>query len=151
MQDISEIKSHLGYQLRQVSNAVSYSFAAKLLSSNVTVAEWVVLREMYDNDNGTTPSMVANMTGLTRGAISKLIDRLLSKGLVSCVEVSYDRRYQEIKLTKEAKNLVPHLSRIADNNDNEFFAILTEDEKQVLKSILLKLSKTHKLTINPIK
>lgn len=65
----SHLTSHIGYQLRVVSNAVSYSFAKKLAASEVTVVEWVILREMYSNDdNKTSPSIVAEMTGLTRGA-----------------------------------------------------------------------------------
>jgi MarR family transcriptional regulator, transcriptional regulator for hemolysin len=42
----------------------------------VTVAEWVVLREVYGGDETASPSAIANLTGLTRGAISKLVSRL---------------------------------------------------------------------------
>ena len=46
-QALSDLKQHAGFWLRFVSNHVSHAFARKLLSSGVTVAEWVVLREMY--------------------------------------------------------------------------------------------------------
>ncbi|MGZ3727553.1 MAG: MarR family transcriptional regulator, partial [Pseudobdellovibrio sp.] len=46
----SDLKSHIGYHLRVVSNAVSHSFARKLAVSGVTVAEWVILREMYSGE-----------------------------------------------------------------------------------------------------
>lgn len=151
MRNISKLNSHLGYQIRQISNAVSHAFASKLLDSRVTVAEWVILREMYDDSNSTQPNMIATKTRLTRGAISKLIDRLFNKGLVTRVEASQDRRYQEIELTTDAKNLVPHLSKIADENDRHFFSVLTSEEEDSLKLILIKLSKAHKLTITPIK
>ena len=57
---VSNLKSHLGFWMRMVSNNVSYSFANKLNSSGVTVAEWVVLREMYST-NKTTPSKIAEI------------------------------------------------------------------------------------------
>jgi hypothetical protein len=41
--------------MRLVSNNVSQSFARKLESMNVTVAEWVVMREMYAGDD-TSPA-----------------------------------------------------------------------------------------------
>lgn len=146
----SELKSHIGYHLRVVSNAVSQSFARKLLASDVTVAEWVILREMYAGDEKTSPSIIAELTGLTRGAVSKLIDRLLQKGFVTRTESAGDRRYQEIKLTASAIKLVPKLASIADENDENFFSILSQSEKKSLINTLMKLAETHKLNTNPI-
>lgn len=147
---VSHLKSHLGYHLRVVSNAVSHSFALKLASSGVTVAEWVILREMYENNEKTSPSIVAGITGLTRGAVSKLIDRLLRKGLVTRIEASEDRRYQEIKLTASAMKLVPKLASIADENDEAFFSVLSDVERKSLMKTLVKLAEIHALNTNPI-
>ncbi len=146
----SELHSHVGYRLRIVSNAVSHSFARRLATSDVTVAEWVILREMYSGDEKTSPSVVAELTGLTRGAVSKLIDRLLAKKLVSRAESAEDRRYQEITLTASAIKLVPKLASIADENDKIFFSVLTETERKVLMDTLIKLAEIHKLNTNPI-
>jgi len=148
--DASSLKSHIGYRLRVVSNAVSHSFAKALSSSDVTVAEWVVLREMYSENKITSSSNIADITGLTRGAVSKLIDRLFNKGLLSRVESPTDRRYQDIKLTSKGLRLVPRLAMIADDNDNKFFSILTEIEKLTLMKTLIKISEYHKLNTNPI-
>src|SRR5271169_6920821 len=98
---------HIGFWMRLVSNHVSYAFARKLENSGVTVAEWVVLREMYGGDDTTSPSVVAELTGLTRGAVSKLISRLLAKGLVTRKESAGDRRYQDIELRPAAITMVP--------------------------------------------
>jgi DNA-binding MarR family transcriptional regulator len=146
----SELKSHIGYHLRVVSNAVSHSFARKLAASDVTVAEWVILREMYAGDEKTSPSIVANLTGLTRGAVSKLIDRLLHKGLVTRTESAGDRRYQEIKLTANAIKLVPKLAAIADENDESFFSTLSPSDRKNLINTLTKVAELHKLNANPI-
>lgn len=147
---VSPLNAHIGYHLRMVSNAVSQAFAKKLAASDVTVAEWVILREMYSNDEKTSPSMVAEMTGLTRGAVSKLIERLLNKGLVSRTEVSNDRRFQEIKLTTSAHKLVPSLASIADENEKVFFSMLTEAEKKNLTKTLRKIAEFHTLNTSPI-
>ncbi len=146
----SELKSHIGYRLRVVSNAVSHSFAKKLADCEVTVAEWVILREMYSDDSKTNPSKVAELTGLTRGAVSKLIDRLLIKKLIIRSESTEDRRYQEIALSAKAIELVPKLAGIADGNDELFFSVLTESERKTLMDTLVKLAEIHKLQNNPI-
>ncbi len=148
--EAGHLKSHLGYHLRIVSNAVSYSFARKLAASEVTVAEWVILREMYSNNDKTSPSAVAELTGLTRGAVSKLIDRLHHKGLVTRTESTGDRRYQEIKLTPNAIKLVPKLAKLADENDESFFSILSKSQQKDLMNTLKKLAEVHGLNTNPI-
>jgi DNA-binding MarR family transcriptional regulator len=142
--NVSELKSHAGFWLRYVSNHVSHVFARRLLDRGVTVAEWVVLRQMYDKDE-ISPSVLAEQTGMTRGAVSKLIDRLVAKKLVTRRDRSDDRRFQDIGLTRSGRRLVPSLGAIADQNDKEFFEPLTAGERDVLVSILKKLVQSHGL------
>jgi DNA-binding MarR family transcriptional regulator len=148
-QAVSELRSHLGFWLRFVSNHVSYSFAARTEASGVTVAEWVVLREIYGK-TGVVPSALAESTGLTRGAISKLVDRLLNKKLLTRSERSDDRRYQSIALTPAGQALVPRLAALADETDAKFFAALSASERQELESILKKLVRANELTNIPV-
>lgn len=147
---VSELTSHIGYWMRVVSNNVSHSFARKLESSNITVAEWVILREMYRDNDTTSPSHVAELTGLSRGAISKLIERLLRKGLVTRTEAIGDRRFQNITLTAQAISLIPELVALADKNDEKFFSALTDTERQMLLTVLKKLAKHHQMFKHPI-
>src|SRR5271168_503536 len=141
---VSELASHTGFWLRFVSNHVSYAFKRRLLDSGVTVAEWVVLREMYDKEE-MPPSVLADRMGMTRGAASKLIDRLVGKKLVSRRDRSDDRRYQDIALTAAGRRLVPSLAAIADQNDEEFFAPLSAREHKALVATLKKLVQAHGL------
>jgi DNA-binding MarR family transcriptional regulator len=142
--EISHLKSHIGFWMRLVSNHVSHGFARKLLASDVTVAEWVVLREMYGMD-AVTPSVLAEQIGMTRGAISKLIDRLLEKQMVTREECSDDRRFQSVALTAKGGRLVPKLAALADENDAEFFSALSGAERKELARLLQKLAKAKEL------
>src|ERR1700679_1407733 len=129
---VSELRSHTGFWLRLVSNHVSQAFARKLL------------------DRGDlSPSVLAGLTGMTRGAASKLIDRLVGKRLVSRQERNDDRRYQDIELTAQGGLLVPVLAAIADQNDEEFFAPLTAAERELLVATLKKLAQAHGLRSIP--
>jgi DNA-binding MarR family transcriptional regulator len=142
--DVTSLRCHIGFWLRFVSNHVSHAFARNLNGSGVTVAEWVILREMFDSPS-TSPSALATSTSLTRGAVSKLIDRLVQKNLVSRAEASGDRRFQDIKLTSAGRTLVPRLARIADQNDEEFFAQLSAEEREQLVAMLKKLVAANRL------
>jgi len=145
----SELRDHLGFWLRAVSNHVSHTFARKLLASRVTVAEWVILREMFHRD-GTAPSDLATLTGLTRGAVSKLVDRLIAKDLLGRTYADDDRRYQSLALTAAGNKLVPKLAAIADENDKAFFDTLSKKERAKLRATLTKLVEAHNLTTVPI-
>lgn len=142
--EVSQLKSHIGFWMRLVSNHVSHSFARKLLASGVTVAEWVVLREMYGTD-AVAPSVLSEQIGMTRGAISKLIDRLLEKQMVTREECSDDRRFQSVALTQKGRRLVPKLAALADENDEEFFSALPGAERKELVRLLQKLAKANDL------
>lgn len=133
--NISPLDAHLGYWLRFVSNHVSHAFAAKLAGRGVTVAEWVVLRDLHDRD-GVAPSLLADRLGMTRGAISKLADRLAAKGLLTQTADPDDRRYQTLALTPEGRALVPNLSALADRNDADFFGHLDPAERARIEDAL---------------
>ena len=148
--EASRLTMHIGFWMRLVSNNVSHTFARKLDTCGIGVAEWVVLREMYSGDDTTSPSTIASLTGLTRGAISKLVTKLLEKGYVTRTESTDDRRYQDIQLTDSAIALVPKLAKLADGNDEEFFGVLSKSERKTLLAILKKIASLHKLTQIPI-
>lgn len=145
----SDLHHHLGYWLRMVSNAVSYSFARKVERAGVTVAEWVFLRVLYDVDR-IAPSLLAERMGMTRGAISKLADRLLEKNLIIRQANQDDKRAHVLALTPEGRALVPKLAELADANDAAFFGALTPDERLGLEKLLRKIASDHELTDMPV-
>ncbi len=132
---MSDLGSHLGYWLRVVSNHVSQAFKAKVEQHGVTVAEWVVLRALFDND-GIKPSELAGRIGQSRGAISKLIDRLVAKGFVSVLGDTRDGRAQSITLRASGRRLVPTLAALADDNDAEAFGHLSAEQQASLLSTM---------------
>jgi DNA-binding MarR family transcriptional regulator len=148
-QSTPDLRADLGFWLRFVSNHVSHAFARKVEALGVTVAEWVILREMYGRD-ATAPSDLATLTGLTRGAISKLADRLIAKKLLTRRFSTEDRRYQSLTLTTAGKRLVPQLAKFADANDAEFFSSLTTSERKVLTSTLKRLVAANQLNSVPV-
>jgi len=148
-QHASPLEAHLGYWLRLVSNHVSRRFARQVEAADVTVAEWVVLRALFDHE-ALQPSMLSATLGLTRGAISKLADRLEKKSLLARYVKENDRRTQGLSLTATGRALVPKLAALADDNDAAFFAVLPAKDRATLHAILRKLADQHDLTQSPI-
>ena len=131
---VSALEDHLGYWLRFVSNHVSQAFVDKLATRDVTVPEWVVLRLLYDGPQN--PSWLAEQLRMTRGAVSKIVDRLADKALVARARGEGDRRYQQVALTGAGRTLVPVLARLADENDAAFFGGLSAADRRTLSRVL---------------
>jgi DNA-binding MarR family transcriptional regulator len=146
---VSALETHLGYWLRLVSNQVSHEFRRKLEQRGVTVAEWVVLRKLLEAAP-LAPSQVADALGMTRGAISKLNDRLLHKELIEIAASPSDGRQQVVSLTRRGQTLVPQLAAAADENDHDFFGVLTTTEQTALRKLVMKLVREHALRGTPI-
>nr|WP_183401460.1 MarR family transcriptional regulator [Kaistia hirudinis] len=144
----SELSSHLGFWLRAVSNHVSHAFAAKLAGEGVTVAEWVMLRTLHGRDP-MPPSRVAETMRMTRGAITRLAERLIGKGLVVRTADPRDGRAQTLSLTAEGVRLVPVLAALADRNDAEFFGPLSAGQRADLEALLRLLIERGGLSAMP--
>lgn len=144
----SELHAHLGYWLRTVSNAVSQAFGRTLEEEGVTVAEWVLLRVLYDVEP-VTPSALAGHMAMTKGAISKLADRLTDKELIGRRADPNDGRGQVLTLLPKGRNLVPRLAGLADQNDASFFGVLSPAERDALQRLLKKIASVRGLTSHP--
>ncbi len=149
MASVSELTDHTGFWMRMVSNAVSQGFARKVETEGVTVAEWSFMRALFDQDP-TPPTVLADRMGMTKGAISKLADRLLAKGLIERTESPHDKRAHSLSLTRDGRAKIPILASLADENDAEFFGVLTKEEHEILGRILKVLADRRGLKATPV-
>ncbi|MDW5267953.1 MULTISPECIES: MarR family winged helix-turn-helix transcriptional regulator [Acidobacteriaceae] len=134
-----KLESHLGYWLRRVSNAVSGTFARALQQKQTSVAEWVLLRELHERGQA-APGELADRLGLTRGAVSKIVDKLDAKGWVQTDAKEGDSRFRLLSVTRAGRRSLPVLATIADQNDARYFDCLSAREKNVLRKLLIKLA-----------
>ena len=141
---VPQLESHLGYWLRRVSNAVSGSFARALQEKHTSVAEWVLLRELHERGQA-APGELADALGLTRGAVSKIIDKLEAKDWIQTNAREDDSRFRVLSLTRAGRRSLPVLAGIADRNDSRYFDCLSTKEKGVLRELLVKLAEHHRI------
>ena len=124
----SELHDHVGYWLRCLSNLVSSTFAEKLASRDISVAQWVVLRTLY-NKREVALNKAAAEVGVDKSSLSRMVERLVQKGLLIRAEGS-DRRSVGLTLTPAAMKLVPQLAKLADENDEGFFNSLSTQQRE---------------------
>lgn len=134
--------------MRYVSNHVSQAFSQRVSIYDVSVAEWVVLRELLSG--AAISSDLAARLGMTRGGISKVINRLEARSLLLRRVQRSDSRYQTLRLTTKGRVLVPKLAALADENDDEFFGQLTRKERDQLIAALKEIAHRHHFRKTPL-
>jgi DNA-binding MarR family transcriptional regulator len=145
----ADLELHLGYWLRRVSNHVSGDFARALQAKRTSVAEWVVLCRVQDRP-AITPGELAEALALTRGAVSKIIDKLEAKNWIAGSTRPDDHRVRLFSLTRRGSRILPELAEIADRNDRRFFDALEAGERASLRRLLSKLVDRHQIGAVPI-
>lgn len=146
---ISGLEAHLGFWMRRVSNSVSGSFVRCLKDQQASAAEWVLLRELFERGEA-TPKDMAELLGMTRGAVSKIVDKLETKAWISVKGTPLDGRVQVLSLTRAGRRVVPLMAKIADQNDERFFRCLTSNERDALRKLLVKLTECNQIRNVPM-
>jgi len=97
-----------------------------------------------------TPGELAEASTMTRGAISKIVDKLQAKGWIKSRVNPKDSRGQILSLTPVGKRNLPELAKIADQNDEQFFACLDAGERSALRRLLSKVAEHHQIRDVPV-
>jgi DNA-binding MarR family transcriptional regulator len=147
--DGDPLERHLGYWMRLVSNQVSDAFARSLSQHDISTAEWVALNRI-EQTRGLTSTALSASVGMTRGAVSKILDKLESKALIKRSTSSEDNRVQFLSLTRDARRRLPVLTEVANSNDAHFFSALDESERTALRAVLQKLAEIHEIRNVPV-
>jgi DNA-binding MarR family transcriptional regulator len=145
----ADLERHVGFWLRFVSNHVSGAFQKRLEAYGVTVAEWVALRSIRRLGACSLAELAESM-GSDPSTVSRLVERVLKKGLAARTHAADDRRRVRIELTEAGGALVPRLAREADVNDSHFFGHLSHKERKALSAVMQGLVRKHGWKDKPI-
>lgn len=148
--EASELESHLGFWLRFVANQVTSRFESQLATYGISVTEWVAMRALYNRLDVTHAELI-DALGMTKGAASKIISKLESKGLAQRNQAKDSLREQILCLTDDGNQLVPKLAALADENDTHFFGHLPDSQRQSLMALMKELVVHHQLKQVPTK
>ncbi|MFE3582066.1 MarR family winged helix-turn-helix transcriptional regulator [Streptomyces vinaceus] len=134
----SGLRDHLGYWIRRLSDEVHGRFERELAAHDVTVAQWAVLITVHRGDAVTTRE-VGRYVNVDAGAVSRLVDRLVAKDLMTREPDPASRRSLRLTLTPAGRELVPRLAEIADANDAHFFSALEPGQREQLEEWVRRL------------
>ena len=92
---------------------------------------------------GISPAEIARALGKDRAAMVRLIDHIEAEGLLVRRPSPVGRRSQALMVTEKGRRQLARYERMAKAYDAEFFAGLTERERELLRRIVIKLRRLH--------
>lgn len=143
MMEIKELSNinngeSIGFVLRILMNYLSQSLSYIFQKSGITPTEFLVLREVFENELISSSSLALHLK-MNKGSISKIIDQLAYKKLIKKEISSLDKRVQKIFLTEKAYKTLPELAALIQLKEKDIFAILTDSERNTLYSLVEKI------------
>ena len=116
---ISSEQHLIRHWLKAAESCASHRLVCLLKRGNLIPSEWAALRLMYGPGRA-APAHIARSIGMTKGGASKLVDRLVKKGLAIKSRSRFDRRFRPVGLTKSGERVVVAVAAYDRRFDQEF-------------------------------
>ncbi|SDW72556.1 DNA-binding transcriptional regulator, MarR family [Albimonas donghaensis] len=110
--------------------------------------EWRVLAATGEAENQPTRA-IAEQTGLDKVAISRAASSLEDRALIQRWEDRRDRRIKMVRLTREGARVLTEIERLAQAREAYLLDGLTEAEREVLETAIVKLSERAEILADP--
>lgn len=133
-----QIVESVGYKLLQLALAMRRETASRLLSLGLTEAQWRPLW-MLKAGRADTAQVLARLLGVDAGAMTRMLDRLESKGLIERVRSLTDRRVTQLRLTASGEAATEGIPEVVAGVNNDYLVGFSRDEFEQLDSLLARM------------
>lgn len=130
----------IGYQIQQIAHFMKQLQNERLTKEDLSLSHANVLFVLYEND-GITQTKIQRELGIKASSLSKLIDILINKDLVTRESVKNDARSKVICLTELGREKKDQLYKVTNEIESELTELLTDEEVGQLSNMLSKVRK----------
>ena len=131
----------VGYMMRRIITLISQGIEREFEPKGLTNAQWLPLFKLHMG-HASTVAELARACDLDAGSMTRLLDRLEAKQLVSRTRSVDDRRVVNLELTEAGQAAARDIPGVLCNVQNAHLAGFTEDEWQTLKGFLRRILAT---------
>lgn len=132
------IQDVIGFLISRNQAKLQNHFLQKLKPYGVTPEQWVIF-SMLSEEEGISPTELAQMSYRDKPYTTRLIDRMEKSRLIQRVERQNDKRSSLLFLTKQGAELKKKLIPIADEMNQWVIETMSQEEIKQLKNLLSKL------------
>jgi len=129
------VENSVGYLIRRIAHTVGRELDRRMVELGLTDAQWKPLL-LLQQGGCTTAADISRIACHDTGAVTRLLDRLESKGLVQRLRSAADRRVVKLELTEEGARVAAEVPRIISHLANQMLAGFSEDEFIQFKVLL---------------
>lgn len=128
----------VGYLLHQVVTSMRRHIEQAMAAHDLTAAQWLPLWKLA-RDGACTAQQLAREVDIDAGAATRLVDRLVAKGLVERQRAPGDRRVVMLQLTPAGQAVAAQVPRVLAEVNNTYLRGFSHDEWQQLKALLRRM------------
>lgn len=127
-----------GYLLHQVMLSIRRDLERRLALHGLTFAQWVPLWRLKTGQ-GRTSQEIACEVDIDAGAMTRLLDRLVAKGLIERSRSASDRRVVNLALTPAGEAVAEQIPEVLADVNNAYLKGFRVDEWQQLNGMLRRM------------
>lgn len=150
MADVYDIESYqprkgVGHLLNRVRtemlSVLDAAFAADLELSKLEIssAQFIVIAALVNTEGVKSASDLCKGISYDAGAMTRMLDRLESKGLIRRTRRPDDRRVVYLELTEEGHRAFPRMRQVSMGVVNRFLRGFSQAEARQLESFLTRM------------
>lgn len=133
-----ELNDRIGIKIANVRNSIRNEMELALAPFEISTTQFVVLLRLCEKDRMTQKDL-AFETNYKQSALTLILDKLESKGLVIREAKQNDRRAYLIAITNKGKEFETVLQNIANEVEKKVLEGISEKQKEEFISVLDKI------------
>ena len=132
------LNDSIGYLTKRLRVALERLVDAEMDEHDLTGVQWGPLLIIH-HGIGTTAAEIARWGCVDTGAVTRMLDRLEAKGLVTRAPCPKDRRVMQLELTPEGERLCGEIPFGLARASNSLLRGFSRDEFETLKDLLRRM------------
>jgi len=138
MQSKYSVQSYISYSLATAHRKVHTSLTRRLRDLGVQVEAWRVM-EILENDSDLTMGDLAEVVLMNPPTLTKLVDRMVSDGIVHRRIANKDQRQVNLVLAELGRKRIAQIREQVQIEDDEIFEKIGREKAELLKSLLAEI------------
>ena len=111
----------------------------RLAGLELSAAQYIIIANLAGPDGPKSAADLCKVITYDAGAMTRMLDRLESKGLIRRSRSAHDRRLMNLELTEEGRAAYPRMREISMMVANRLLRGFTKSEARQLEGFLLRM------------
>lgn len=143
---IESCKEHklVGKYISQLHRKGNVFITREISKYGIGQGQFMFLLDLYIED-GKNQEEISDRLKIDKGTTARALKKLEEQGFVTRIKDETDKRSNKIYLTQKAKSIRGGIFEVLDEWNGKISAVLTEEEEETLKSLLVKVCNNIKI------